>query len=482
MLLPVIISGGSGERLWPASREFFPKPFIIMADGQTLIAKAFQRALNQNAVSEVLTVTNKEHYFKTKSEYSALGPLPVKMSYILEPMGRNTAPAIAMAALYAASMYGEDTTLLILPADQLIADEKAFYEAVVAAQSVADQGKLVTFGITPVRAETGYGYIQHANIALENTMVAYPVERFVEKPDKETAERYLSDGKHLWNAGIFCFQAGAFLSELRKYQPEIFAACLAAAPADWSSAQTSYVELGDINFAAIPSISIDYAVMEKSENVVVVACNVGWNDVGSWAAMSSLIQPDQNGNRIIGDVLTHAANDCYIRANGDRLIGALGVTDLIVIDTPDALLLAGRESAHQVKQIVSQLKQRRDETSKQHRTVFRPWGTYSVVQENPGYKIKRIEVSPGQKLSLQRHKSRSEHWVVISGRAKVHNNDQVIELGPSESTYISAGHKHRLENIGEEILVLVEVQCGDYLGEDDIERFDDSYGRPVNAP
>jgi len=280
----------------------------------------------------------------------------------------------------------------------------------------------------------------------------------------------------VWNAGIFCFTAGTYLRELKQHTPELLAAVTRAKPADWSPSQTSYIELAENEFAAIPSISIDYAVMEKSANVAVVTCDIGWNDVGSWGAMSDLIAPDTNGNRILGNVLTHEVNDCYIRA-GDRLVGALGVKDLIIIDTPDALLLAGRDSAHQVKSIVSQLKQRSDETSKQHRTVFRAWGTYSVLQEHAGYKIKRIEVSPGQKLSLQRHQNRSEHWVVISGRARVHNNEQVIELGPSESTYIPAGHKHRLENIGEDILVMIEVQCGDYLGEDDIERFEDSYGR-----
>ena len=479
MFLPIIISGGSGERLWPASREFFPKPFIVMPDGQSLIKKAFERAIGQDDVSEVVTVTNREHYFKTKSEYQMASDV-VKTSYILEPMGRNTAPAIAMAASYAAAMHGDETILLILPADQLISDGEGFREAVEQARILAQQGKLVTFGITPSRAETGYGYIHFGAKSLAGTTRGYSVERFVEKPDKATAETYLRDGKHLWNAGIFCFMAGAFLRELAQHAPELLTAARRAMPADWSQAQTSYIELPEAEFAAIPSISIDYALMEKSKNVAVVACDIGWNDVGSWGAMSSLIPPDENGNRILGNVLTHEVSDCYIRAS-DRLIGALGVKDLIIIDTPDALLLAARESAHQVKQIVSQLKQRSDETSKQHRTVFRPWGTYSVLQESVGYKIKRIEVSPGQKLSLQRHKNRSEHWVVVAGRARVHNNGAVLELGPSESTYIPAGHKHRLENIGEDILLLVEVQCGDYLGEDDIERFDDSYGRTATA-
>ena len=476
MFLPVIMSGGSGERLWPASREFFPKPFITLPDGQSLIQKAFLRAAAQENVAEVLTVTNREHYFKTRSEYSALGHPDLRASYILEPMGRNTAPAMAMAASYAAACYGDDTVVLVLSADQLIEDEDTFHQAVLEARTLAEQGHLVTFGITPNRPETGYGYIEMGEAPFAGTAHGYPVARFVEKPDSETAERYILDGKHLWNAGIFCFKAGVFLHEMQRYAPAVMKALTHATPSDWSQAYISYVELSDTAFAAVPSISVDYALMEKSDNVAVVACNIGWNDVGCWSAMSHLVPADLDGNRIIGDALTHDAKDCYIQA-GDRMVGAVGVRDLIIIDTPDALLVANRASSQQVKQIVGQLKKRGHETSRQHSTVFRPWGSYTVLQESPGYKIKRIEVLPGQKLSLQTHTHRSEHWVVVSGHAHVQKGAEMLELHPSESTYIPAGITHRLENKGPDVLSIVEVQCGGYLGEDDIVRHDDHYGR-----
>ncbi len=471
MLLPVIISGGSGERLWPVSRAAFPKPFITMPDGQSLIQKAFLRACAQPNVTEILTVTNRDHYFKTRSEYSAVNKNKAITSFILEPMGRNTAPAIAMAASYASAMYGDDTILLVLSADQLISDVEAFSKAIIEAKTLAEKNYLVTFGITPNRPETGYGYIERGD--------SHIVKRFVEKPDLETAEKYVSGGKHLWNAGIFCFKAGVFLSELESHSPQIAEAVKIAAPDNWTQATYNYVELEDDLFAEIPNISVDYAVMEKSKNVAVVACDIGWNDVGSWSAMAGMLDADSNGNKLVGEVYTHNSTGCFIQSEG-RIIAAVGVQNLIVIDTPDALLVTDREQAQHVKQIVSQLKECNHSASKEHSTIFRPWGSYTVLQESAGFKVKRIEVLPKHKLSLQMHKHRSEHWVVVSGKATVQNGDEVFDLLPSQSTYIQAGNKHRLQNNEDEALVIVEVQCGAYLGEDDITRFDDHYGRSTN--
>lgn len=470
MLLPVIISGGSGERLWPVSSASFPKPFIIMQDGQSLIQKAFLRATSQLDVTEILTVTNRDHYFKTRSEYGAVNKNKTIASFILEPVGRNTAPAIAMAATYASAMYGNDTILLVLSADQLIGDNIAFSKAIAEAKILAEKNHLVTFGVTPTRPETGYGYIECGD--------GYIVKRFVEKPDLETAEKYVSSGKHFWNAGIFCFKAGIFLRELELHSPQISQAVKIAAPDDWTQATYNYVELEDDLFTEIPNISVDYAVMEKSKNVAVVACDIGWNDVGSWSAMSNLLDADINGNRLVGEIYTHDSSNCFIQSSG-RIIAAVGVQNLIVIDTPDALLITDNEQAQHVKQVVSQIKKRKHVTSKENHTIFRPWGSYTVLEESAGFKIKRIEVLPKQKISLQVHQHRSEHWVVVSGKAKIQNGDKIFELLPSQSTYIQAGNKHRLQNSGDEVLVIVEVQCGEYLGEDDITRFDDHYGRKV---
>lgn len=468
MLLPVIISGGSGERLWPVSRASFPKPFITMPDGQSLIQKAFLRACAQPNITEILTVTNRDHYFKTSSEYSVVNEGKIITSFILEPIGRNTAPAIAMAASYASGIYGNDTILLILPADQLISNIEEFSQAVSHAKSLAEKDHLVTFGITPSRPETSYGYIQCDE--------EHMVKRFVEKPDLATAEQFVSSGKHLWNAGIFCFKAGSFLQELALHSPHLAEPVKQAVPENWVQAAFNYVELEDDLFAAIPNISVDYAVMEKSNNVAVIACDIGWNDVGSWKAMSDLLDADSNKNKLVGEVYTHNSSNCFIQSS-DRTVAAVGIENLIVIDTPDALLVTSHEHAHNVKHIVGQLKECNNATSKEHRTVFRSWGSYTVLQESTGFKIKRIEVLPKHSLSLQMHKHRSEHWVVVSGKATVQNGEDVFELMPSQSTYIQAGNKHRLQNNESEPLVIVEVQCGSYLGEDDITRFDDIYGR-----
>jgi mannose-1-phosphate guanylyltransferase/mannose-6-phosphate isomerase len=471
-LIPTILCGGAGSRLWPVSRELHPKPFIRLADGQSLLQKAWLRGVAQPDVVETLTVTNRELFFKTEDEYREVAGTQHKdlaNSYILEPFGRNTAPAIAAAALQVAASHGKDALLLVLPADHLIADQSAFAQAVAQAMRLAAQGKLVTFGIQPETPETGYGYIE----ADGNTVL-----RFVEKPSLEKAQEYLASGNYLWNSGMFCFSAGTMLHEMELHCPNILAAtrtCLEQSRQAQGKNHTQ-IELDPKTFALVPDDSIDYAVMEKSKNVAVVPCTIGWSDIGSWSALGDLTAPDAHGNRIEGEVMLHDVSNCYIQSK-QRLIGAVGINNLIVIDTPDAVLVADRSRAQDVKHLYARLKAQGHEAHRVHTTVHRPWGTYTVLEEGPRFKIKRIVVKPTASLSLQMHHHRSEHWVVVSGMAKVVNGDREIFVNTDESTYIPAGHKHRLENPGVVDLVMIEVQSGEYLGEDDIVRFDDVYGR-----
>lgn len=470
-LIPTILCGGAGSRLWPVSRELHPKPFIRLADGQSLLQKAWLRGVAQPDVVETLTVTNRELFFKTEDEYREVAGQHKELvnSYILEPFGRNTAPAIAAAALQLAASHGEDALLLVLAADHLIADQPAFVQAVAQAMQLAAQGKLVTFGITPETPETGYGYIEADGNA---------VLRFVEKPSLEKAQAYLASGRYLWNSGMFCFSAGTMLREMQQHCPNILAAtrtCLDQSRSAQSKSHTQ-IELDPTTFGLVPDDSIDYAVMEKSKNVAVVPCSIGWSDIGSWSALGDLTAPDAQGNRIEGEVILHDVNNCYIQSNL-RIVGGVGINDLIIIDTPDAVLVADRSRAQDVKHLYASLKAQGHEAHKLHTTVHRPWGIYTVLEEGPRFKIKRIEVKPGASLSLQMHHHRSEHWIVVSGMAKVVNGDQELFVNTDESTYIPAGHKHRLENPGVVDLVMIEVQSGEYLGEDDIVRFEDVYGR-----
>ncbi|MDO8776338.1 MAG: mannose-1-phosphate guanylyltransferase/mannose-6-phosphate isomerase [Burkholderiaceae bacterium] len=471
-LIPTILCGGAGSRLWPVSRELHPKPFIRLADGQSLLQKAWLRGAALPDVAEVLTVTNRELFFKTEDEYREVAGTSHKglaNSFILEPFGRNTAPAIAAAALQVAAMHGEDALMLVLAADHLIADQTAFASAVAQATQLAQQGKLVTFGIQPEAPETGYGYIE----ADGNTVL-----RFVEKPSLEKAQEYLATGRYLWNSGMFCFAAGAMLREMAQHCPAILTAtraCIEQASKATGKGFTQ-IELTTDTFSQVPDDSIDYAVMEKSRNVAVVPCSIGWSDIGSWSAVGDLTAPDGKGNRIEGEVQLHDVNNCYIQSN-ERMVGAVGVNNLIIVDTPDALLVVDRSRAQDVKHVYASLKAQGHDAHRLHRTVHRPWGTYTVLEEGRNFKIKRIEVKPGASLSLQMHHHRSEHWVVVSGTAKVTNGDHEILVRANESTYIPAGHKHRLENPGVVDVVMIEVQSGEYLGEDDIVRFQDNYGR-----
>ena len=471
MLIPTILCGGAGSRLWPVSRELHPKPFIRLADGQSLLQKAWLRGVVLPDVTETLTVTNRELFFKTEDEYRELAAVtgnPVNR-FILEPFGRNTAPAIAAASLQVAAAHGEDACLLVLAADHLIADQSAFALAVAQAMQLAQQGKLVTFGIEPDMPETGYGYIEADG---------HTVKRFVEKPDLEKAREYVESGRYYWNSGMFCFQAGTMLREMQAHCPDILEAMRACIDKSRTAEGKGYsqLDLDAETFKNVPDDSIDYAVMEKSKNVAVVPCSIGWSDIGSWSALGDLTAPDADGNRLEGETILHNVSNCYIQSN-QRIVGAVGVNNLLIIDTPDAVLVVDRNCAQDVKHLYSRLKTEGHEAHRLHNTVHRPWGTYTVLEGGERFKIKRIEVKPGGCLSLQMHHHRSEHWIVVSGMARVVNGQQELFVNTNESTYIPAGHKHRLENPGLLTLVMIEVQSGEYLGEDDIIRFDDIYGR-----
>ena len=456
-LIPVILSGGAGSRLWPVSREQHPKPFIRLADGQSLLQKSFLRAKGLPDVAEVLTVTNRDLSFKTADEYRETGDIPMPLGFILESEGRNTAPAIAAAAITIHQTYGPKAVMLFLTADHLIADVPAFTEAVQTAVKLAETGKVTTFGIQPE---------------------GHTVKRFVEKPDLKTAKEYVASGKYLWNSGMFCMTAETAMAELKRYAPSVLDAVEKSLQASRrvEGVGQYQIELDAATFKKADSISIDYALMEKTTHAAIVACNIGWSDIGSWNALGDLIPKDANGNSLEGETYLHDVSHTFIQTSG-RLIAAVGVDNLIIIDTPDALLVAHKERSQDVKQIAGQLKKLGHEAYKLHLTVHRPWGTYTVLEEGASFKMKRIVVKPGASLSLQMHHHRSEHWIVVDGMAKVVNGEQNLLIATNESTFIPAGHKHRLENPGKIDLVLIEVQSGNYLGEDDIVRFEDHYGR-----
>jgi mannose-1-phosphate guanylyltransferase/mannose-6-phosphate isomerase len=471
VLVPIVLSGGAGTRLWPVSREALPKPFIKLPDGESLLLKTMRRALACADGAGILAVTNRDHFFLTRDEYDALGKDAPALDFLLEPVSRNTAAAICAAALHLARQHGEQTILLVLPADHMIRDEAAFLAAVEEARSLAARGWLVSFGIPPARPETGFGYIE-AGEALSAS--ASSIERFVEKPDRATAERFVSSGRYSWNSGMFCFAAGAVLQAMRKHAPDIaraVEATLDATPVDKRPRV-----LAEAQFRATPDISFDYAVMEKADKRAVVRGRFGWSDIGSWTALAELTRADADGNRVDGHAVLVDTARCFIQSP-DRVVAAVGVEDLLIIDTADALLVARQDRAQEVKTVVQRLKLASHDSVRHHRTVHRPWGTYTVLEEGERFKIKRIVVKPGGSLSLQRHRQRSEHWVVIAGVAKVIDGERDMLVHPDESTYIRAGAVHRLSNPGSSDCVMIEVQTGDYVGEDDVERLDDRYGR-----
>ncbi|WP_299585358.1 mannose-1-phosphate guanylyltransferase/mannose-6-phosphate isomerase [uncultured Microbulbifer sp.] len=473
----IIIAGGAGSRLWPVSREANPKPFIKMEDGLSLLQKTYLRGKATGNVESVTTVTNRDLFFRTEDEYRELSP-SIPLHYILEPFGRNTAPAVCAAALELQQRYGDDAQILVLPADHLVRDEVAFTKAVALASEVAAEGRLVTFGIQPTHVETGFGYIEVAEGCDVSGRYALNVEGFIEKPSQDLAEQFLAGGRHLWNSGIFCFRIGSLLKEIAKHAPALIQGVdVALNSSNRSEGEgCTVVRLEHENFSMVEDDSIDYALMEKSSRVSVVPCELGWSDIGSWQAMAELVAPDADGNRVMGNAELEGTCNTYVRSP-HRLTTAVGVEDLVIVDTPDALLVAHKDRSQDVKKVVQRLKASGGELHHQHVTVHRPWGTYTVLEEGECFKMKRIEVKPGASLSLQMHHHRSEHWIVVRGTAKVVNGEKDILLRTNESTYIPAGHKHRLENPGIISLVMIEVQSGEYLGEDDIVRFEDSYGR-----
>ena len=471
-LYPVILSGGVGSRLWPLSRKMHPKPFIKLPDGESLIQKTFIRATELTGVSHLTTVTNRNLLLKTVDEYRRVGGPKIEESFILEPCVKNTAPAIAAAALQIKRTFGSEAVMLVMPADHLIENYIGFQMTVDAAVEIANKGKIVTFGIEPDRVETGYGYIEYKD---------NKVLRFVEKPTHELAQEYFASDNFVWNSGMFCSTVATMLDEMTEHCPEILSCvemCLDQSKLI-KKRGLSQLELNESLFEKVTAQSLDYAVLERSRNVAVVPCDIGWNDIGSWTALGEIDNPDGDGNRIKGDVIAYDTRDCTIHTDS-RFVGALGVNNLFIIDTPDALLVANKSRAQEVKNIFTVLEAKDHEVYKLHREVHRPWGTYTVLQESEGLKIKRIEVKVGASLSLQLHHHRSEHWVVVSGVASVINGESEITLHTNQSTFISAGCKHRLSNYGEVPCVIIEVQCGTYVGEDDIVRFDDIYGRPAN--
>lgn len=471
-LVPIILSGGAGTRLWPVSRRAHPKPFMQLADGETLAQKTWKRAQGIAGQAPIVTVTSRDYYFYTRDLYAALGAGPRQSLFLLEPMGRNTAPAIALAALYVRRHLGEEACLMVMPADHLVREQRNFEAAVAEAQALAADGYLVTFGMHPTHAETGYGYVRQGEAL--SMSGAYRVGAFVEKPDLETAERYVKSGEYHWNSGMFCFTTGAILAALSRHAPDV----LEAAQRVWKTLERhdSPVEIPAEPFAECPSISIDYAVMERADNCAVVVSDFGWSDIGSWKAISELYASDEAGNRIRGKAVMVGARDCFVQGD-KRLVAVVGVENVVIVDTDDAVLVAHRDHAQDVKEVVSQLAELEHDAAIWHQTVHRPWGSYTILEDAEDCKVKRLVVKPGQVLSLQLHHRRCEHWTVVRGTAKVRLGDEEFLLEANQSTYIPVETLHRLENPGTEDVHLIEVQTGDYFGEDDIERFEDIYGR-----
>ncbi len=469
MIVPVILAGGTGSRLWPLSRELYPKQLIALVNQNSMLQDTVLRTLGIAGIAAPLIICNEEHRFMVAEQMRQTGINPAAI--ILEPFGRNTAPAAALAALEAIKD-GQNPVLLVLPADHAIADKAAFHRAVEAGRSYAEAGKLVTFGILPKGPETGYGYIRADRN--DPDADAHTVAAFVEKPDRSTAEQYVKSGDYFWNSGIFMFTAECSLAELNKFQPAMVAACRAAY--EGSTRDMDFTRLSREAFATCPIDSIDYAVMEKTTEAMVVPLDAGWSDVGSWSALWEIGDQDASGNVLKGDVLVHESKGCFISAES-RLVASVGLEDHIIVETSDAVLVARKDRVQGVKAIVSQLKSQNRQEAVIHRKVYRPWGSYQCVDCDVRFQVKRISVNPGAALSLQMHHHRAEHWIVVKGTARITRGDETVLLSENQSTYIPIGVTHRLENPGVIPLELIEVQSGSYLGEDDIVRFEDVYGR-----
>lgn len=468
MIVPVVLCGGSGSRMWPLSRELYPKQFLSLVDDYSLLQNTLMRLDQLVDVQPPSLICNENHRFMVADHMQVINVKP--NAIILEPVGRNTAPAVAVAALQLLAQ-GQDPVILVLPADHVIQNEAAFLGRVEAAKPLAEAGKLVTFGIVPGGPETGYGYI-HCNGAINDD--AFAVDCFVEKPDLVTAEAYVESGDYYWNSGIFMFTASRYVEELRKWAPDMVAACEQAVTK--ATIDADFFRLDKEAFEACPSDSIDYAVFEKTQDAALVPLDAQWSDVGSWSALWEVGDQDADGNVFRGDVISQNSHNSFVHTS-NRLVALLGVEDTIVVETPDAILIAHKNDVQSVKQVVNQLRDTGRSEASAHLRVYRPWGSYETIDIEERFQVKRITVNPGQRLSLQMHHHRAEHWIVVRGTALVTRGEEEILLSENESTYIPLGTKHRLENPGKIPLELIEVQSGPYLGEDDIVRFQDIYGR-----
>ena len=470
-LVSVVLSGGAGTRLWPASRQAFPKPFMKLG-GQSLLAQAIARG-QACGTDELVIITNQDHLFLTRNLLEEEFADPPNTRYLLEPSGRNTGPAIAIAALHCEQQYGRDAVMLVLPADHLIPDTRAFVACALEAANIAQQGQLVVFGIQPTGPETGFGYIEVPQVGRDSQRVL----RFVEKPDLATAQEYLACGRYYWNSGMFCFAAGTIIDAMERHSPHMLEG--ARQVMRQAQANGDAVRFDTHLFGRQPDISIDYAVMERADNVSVVPARFGWSDVGSWPAVAQAHMPDASGNTFVCDVVDVDTQGTHVQveSHSPKVVATVGVTDLVIVDTPDALLVAHKSSAQKIKSIVDLLKARNHESTQLPAAVQRPWGTYATLKEEIGYKVKRITVRPGELLSLQYHHHRAEHWVVVQGVALVQIGERECRTEAGQYRYSPVKEKHRLSNIGTEELVVIEVQCGAYLGEDDIVRLADTYGR-----
>jgi mannose-1-phosphate guanylyltransferase/mannose-6-phosphate isomerase len=467
-IIPVILSGGSGTRLWPLSRKQYPKQYLPLVGDNTMLQETILRLSGLDNLADPIIICNADHRFLVAEQCQQIDI--TNSTILLEPVGRNTAPAIAAAALQ--SINGlDDAVLLVLSADHVIQDIDAFHQAINIASQQAQEGKLATFGIVPTDANTGYGYIKASK---DNTDGVYKVEEFVEKPDLETAQAYLEQGNYLWNSGMFMFKAATLIDELTAHSPEIVTSVNDAVNS--AVQDLDFIRLDKQAFESSPSDSIDCALMEKSDNVVVVPLDAGWNDIGSWSALHDIGTKDSNGNVIQGDVFTEETTNTYIHAN-HHMVATIGVQDLVIVDTPNATLIATKDKAQEVKKIVERLQEQDREEQFYNRKVHRPWGWYDSIEAGFHFQVKRLHINPGAKLSLQMHHKRAEHWVVVSGTATAINGEDVLTLTEGASTYIPIGTTHSLENKTNEQLEIIEVQSGTYLGEDDIVRFEDIYGR-----
>jgi len=470
MITPVVLSGGSGTRLWPLSRKMHPKQLLPLLNETSLLQDTINRLHGLSNIDKAVVICNEEYRFMVAEQVHSCSI--AAGAIILEPVGRNTAPAIALAA-FNIQKNNDDAVMLVLPADHDIQDVGAFHRAIETGLKQANENHFVTFGIVPNSPETGYGYIK-ASSSVEVNQVS-DIEKFVEKPDAKTAEQYLAEGGYYWNSGMFMFKASEYLNALQEFAPEIYNACQKAVNTEQND-MVDFIRVGEEEFKNCPSDSIDYAVMEKVKNAVVIPVDIGWSDVGSWSALHEIGKQDKDKNICIGDTKSVSTTNSYIRAE-HKLVTTLGIDNLIIVDTDDALLVAHKDHVQDIKEIVGALAEENREEAVLHKRVCRPWGCYQSIDHSDRFQAKRITVNPGAVLSLQLHHHRAEHWIVVNGTAKVTKGDDVFILSENESTYIPLGTKHRLENIGKIPLELIEVQTGSYLGEDDIVRFDDVYGR-----